>query len=447
MTLSELTPWSGASRDLPGSQGRARALVSDKDPLGPTVASAGPGVAGEALLFFEPTERRVVAVSEGGVKLLERDRAELLGATLDELLLINWSCLGVPGEVFARFSAVARSGGILHAPRGLSIRRREGGLLPVAVNASRARRGRVPVGMLAISDRGVAGSGGLSDWTVGGDAIDRFFSLSGELCCVVGRDYCFVKVSPEWEELTGQPAEELVGQALTRWIDRDNLARARLAIRRAQAIGRGTRPARFETLVRHRDGSLRLIAWRATISGGLIYGVGRAAASGSHAPAAAVLRHAHPPTLLRSNRSIAFPSSTSPRVVGRVLVADDNAENRRVIGLMLGMAGAAVTLANDGQAALDAARAARAAGAPFELVLLDMEMPLVNGYETVRRLRDEGFSTPVVAVTAHASSEDRQDCIRCGCNDLVSKPIDWKLLLSRLADLLACERTRSAHPA
>jgi CheY-like chemotaxis protein len=121
----------------------------------------------------------------------------------------------------------------------------------------------------------------------------------------------------------------------------------------------------------------------------------------------------------------------------RVLVADDHGENRRVVGLRLDLAGAEVGLASDGLVALEMARAARDAGRPFDLVLMDMQMPVLDGFEATRRLRDEGFRTPVVALTAHAMPEDRQDCLRFGCDGHISKPIDWPFLIAEVNRLLA----------
>ena len=124
------------------------------------------------------------------------------------------------------------------------------------------------------------------------------------------------------------------------------------------------------------------------------------------------------------------------RLLARVLVAEDNRDNPRVIAIRLSMAGAEVVLAANGREALELARGARDAGRPFGLVLMDMQMPVMDGYEATRVLRDEGFRTPVVALTAHAMPEDREECLRFGCDEYCVKPINWAALLPMLAGLL-----------
>ena len=84
--------------------------------------------------------------------------------------------------------------------------------------------------------------------------------------------------------------------------------------------------------------------------------------------------------------------------------------------------------ANDGQAAIEAVRTIQEKKCSYALVLMDMQMPNVDGYTATRTLRQDGYDAPIVAITAHAMVKDREKCIAVGCNDYVSKPFEWKAL-------------------
>jgi PAS domain S-box-containing protein len=113
----------------------------------------------------------------------------------------------------------------------------------------------------------------------------------------------------------------------------------------------------------------------------------------------------------------------------RLLLAEDNPDNRRAIELRLQQMGAEVTLARDGQEAYEAAMAANAGGRPFDVILMDMQMPGLDGYEATRRLRSQGYHAPIIALTAYALDEDRAECLESGCDEHISKPIDWDRLV------------------
>jgi CheY-like chemotaxis protein len=138
-----------------------------------------------------------------------------------------------------------------------------------------------------------------------------------------------------------------------------------------------------------------------------------------------------------------------PRLPCRVLLAEDHADNRRAISLRLGLAGLDVTAVGDGQQAIEAAlaaRAAQAAGHPFDVILMDMNMPVVDGFEATARLRAAGYRGPIIALTADARSEDRSDCLRCGCDEHLGKPVDWGRLLGLIATLVPDDRPESRSP-
>ena len=134
----------------------------------------------------------------------------------------------------------------------------------------------------------------------------------------------------------------------------------------------------------------------------------------------------------------AFSAARAPaaRLHGRILVADDNEANRRLISLHLRRAGADVVTAGDGQEALDRTSEAIDERRPFDAIIIDMQMPVIDGYDAVRELRARGFTKPIIAVTAYAMSEDRDECLGLGCDEFVSKPIEWDRFLAKLTGLL-----------
>lgn len=104
--------------------------------------------------------------------------------------------------------------------------------------------------------------------------------------------------------------------------------------------------------------------------------------------------------------------------LGHVLVADDNQIDRMIAQKLLEMLGAKVGTAKNGTEVVDITRRER-----YDLVLMDMEMPRMNGYEATRELRDLGMKLPIVALTGHAMKEDQAKCIAAGCDGYLAKPI------------------------
>ncbi len=132
------------------------------------------------------------------------------------------------------------------------------------------------------------------------------------------------------------------------------------------------------------------------------------------------------------------PSGRSVRLECRVLLAEDSPDNQELIAFVLRKAGAEVMLADQGQAAIDLALAAAATGQPFDVILMDMQMPVVDGYDASRRLREQGYEGAIIALTAHAMPDELQRCLACGCDAYLTKPID-----NRLIELVA---RYSQHP-
>ncbi len=114
----------------------------------------------------------------------------------------------------------------------------------------------------------------------------------------------------------------------------------------------------------------------------------------------------------------------------RVLLAEDGEDNRRLITAILERAGAQVESACNGKIACDMALDAQASKTPYDLILMDMQMPEVDGLEATRLLRSRGYTHPIVALTANIMPSDRSACHNAGCDDFESKPINRKRLLA-----------------
>jgi len=108
----------------------------------------------------------------------------------------------------------------------------------------------------------------------------------------------------------------------------------------------------------------------------------------------------------------------------QILVVDDRRDIRFLSKRLLSRAGAEISEAEDGLMAVDKVAAALADGQVPDLVLLDMQMPNLDGYQTARRLRKLGYDKPIIALTADAMQGDMSRCLKAGCNDYLSKPID-----------------------
>ncbi|MBI4606278.1 MAG: response regulator [Planctomycetes bacterium] len=152
-------------------------------------------------------------------------------------------------------------------------------------------------------------------------------------------------------------------------------------------------------------------------------------------PSAAVLADSGRKTLRQGARQ------AMPRLSGRVLVVDDGTDNRKLFRHHVESSGAEVEVAENGREAVERARAAS-----FDLVLMDVQMPVLDGFEALREIRSLGIKTPVVALTAHAMKGDRERCLQAGFDDYVSKPVTKAALLEKLAAYLPGSRAQEAEP-
>jgi len=121
------------------------------------------------------------------------------------------------------------------------------------------------------------------------------------------------------------------------------------------------------------------------------------------------------------------PKEDVIKLEGKVLLAEDGLDNQRLISLHLRKAGAEVTIADNGRIAVDLTRTQT-----FDLIIMDMQMPELDGYGATSELRRRGFKLPIVALTAHAMAEDRARCLQAGCTDYLTKPIDKQQLLATI---------------
>ena len=125
----------------------------------------------------------------------------------------------------------------------------------------------------------------------------------------------------------------------------------------------------------------------------------------------------------------------------RILVVDDGEENRDLLRLVLDEAGLGVETAENGRVAVEKARTDS-----YDAVLMDMQMPVMDGYTATSILRQEGFTAPIVALTANAMKGFERECLEAGCTRYLTKPIDIDALLETLSELLGGDRRGHGPP-
>lgn len=124
---------------------------------------------------------------------------------------------------------------------------------------------------------------------------------------------------------------------------------------------------------------------------------------------------------------------------GRILLVDDNELNQEIATAILEEAGFSIETAENGQIAVDMLKASEPGH--YQLILMDIQMPVMNGYEAtmkIRKLEDPSLSSiPILAMTANAFEEDKQEALKCGMNGHIAKPIDIEKLMETLDEILA----------
>ncbi len=128
------------------------------------------------------------------------------------------------------------------------------------------------------------------------------------------------------------------------------------------------------------------------------------------------------------------------KLLAKILLAEDGFDNRRLISLVLEKSGAEVEVAENGRIAYEKAIEAWKARQPFDVILMDMQMPVMDGYQSTVRLRQNGYPGPIIALTANAMEGDRDKCLEAGCNDYVAKPIKWAALMEVIERVIEAKR-------
>ncbi len=126
-------------------------------------------------------------------------------------------------------------------------------------------------------------------------------------------------------------------------------------------------------------------------------------------------------------------------IKGNILVAEDARANQALIRIMLQKMGLEVTIVEDGQQAVEKINNGR-----YDLILMDMQMPVMNGYDATRQIKAMGIQIPVIALTAHAMKGDEEKCRQAGCDDYLTKPIDRTKLEKILRNYLCPVSSTSA---
>lgn len=138
----------------------------------------------------------------------------------------------------------------------------------------------------------------------------------------------------------------------------------------------------------------------------------------------------------RATEDAASKPNASALAGVRIILAEDGPDNQRLISFHLKKAGAEVQICDNGLIAVEAIEAADTLHQPH-IVLMDMQMPELDGYQATRRLRENGFKIPIIALTAHAMHGDRERCLSAGCDDYLTKPLDTAKLIKTCAQLAA----------
>lgn len=139
-------------------------------------------------------------------------------------------------------------------------------------------------------------------------------------------------------------------------------------------------------------------------------------------------------------------SDNLPEIKGDVLVVEDGPYNQRLVSFILKKAGANVFLAENGEEGFEAAMEAWKDRNPYGVILMDMQMPVMDGYTATKLLREAGYPFPIIALTAHAMIQDIEKCLDAGCDHYLSKPIDRSEFLNTIASCIGKPSEQMKNP-
>ena len=147
------------------------------------------------------------------------------------------------------------------------------------------------------------------------------------------------------------------------------------------------------------------------------------------------VRLVEPDALDTPGTAVRETKAAMPALPCRVLLVEDVRINRRLVGALMKRAGIDVEEAENGRVALEMGLQALEQDRPYDVILMDIQMPEMDGYEATRRLRAGGYTAGIVALTAHAFEGERERCFEAGCDGFLTKPIDKALLFETLASV------------
>lgn len=145
------------------------------------------------------------------------------------------------------------------------------------------------------------------------------------------------------------------------------------------------------------------------------------------------LEHRHPEKAVTNSDLSSDPqtiTNNNERLAHRILIAEDHLDNLNLFGHILSEAGFDVVMVKNGEEACQEVTEAEKRGTQFAAVLMDMRMPVLDGYEATTQLREQYPKLPIIAVTAYAMIGDREKCMDAGCTDFLAKPFNQRELVS-----------------